>query len=188
MYRQIRLNTDKDNQAVSCWETKDNRRGRKECRKVFVYNNLAGISSTWEGLARLIRVERYVSVGGKQRHRTAYYISSIRKNNAKYFGLHIRNHWGIENRLHWVKDVSMKEDGSHTACGMAAENISIIRNIVINLFRLNGFDSIKYATEFYANNFKELWRLISCKTINKKNNLTALPLERGYLVNPHLPK
>lgn len=96
------------------------------------------------------------------------YISSIKKNNAKYFGRYIRNHWGIENRLHWVKDVIMKEDTSKTAGRMAAENISILRNIAINLFRLDGFDSIKHATQLYANNFKELWRLISYKPINKK--------------------
>ena len=91
-----------------------------------------------------------------------------RKNNAEYFGTHIRNHWGIENRLHWVKDVSMKEDISKTTGGIATEKISIIRNVAINLFRLNGLDSIKYATQFYANNIKELWRLISCNTINNK--------------------
>lgn len=168
LYKQIRLNTQEDKKAISSWETNETKRGRQEHRKVFVYKNITGISPEWKGLQRLIRVERYVTAGGKKRHETAYYISSIRKNNAKYFGIHIRDHWGIENRLHWVKDVSMKEDTSRTACGMAAENISIIRNIAINIFRLNGFDSIKYATQFYANNFKELWRLISCKTINKK--------------------
>lgn len=168
MYQQIRLNTEKEKQAVSFWETKDSQRGRQECRKIFVYKNIEGISSEWTALQRLIRVERYVSVGGKTRHETAYYISSIRKNNAKYFGRYIRNHWGIENRLHWVKDVIMKEDTSKTAGGMAAENISILRNIAINLFRLDGFDSIKHATQLYANNFKELWRLISYKPINKK--------------------
>ena len=61
----------------------------------------------------------------------------------------------------------MKEDISNTAQGMAAENISLIRNIAINLFRLNGFDSIKYTTQFYANNFKELWGLMSYNTIIK---------------------
>lgn len=62
----------------------------------------------------------------------------------------------------------MKEDISKTTGGIATEKISIIRNVAINLFRLNGLDSIKYATQFYANNIKELWRLISCNTINNK--------------------
>ena len=57
----------------------------------------------------------------------------------QYFSYkNIRNHWGIENRLHWVKDVCMNEDKSQTISGMAAENISILQNIVINLFRTNG--------------------------------------------------
>ena len=73
------MNTEKDKQAISSWETKDTRRGREEYRNVFVYKNIVGISSEWEGLQRLIRVERYVTVGGKKRHETAYYISSIER-------------------------------------------------------------------------------------------------------------
>jgi len=168
LYQQIRLNTVKEKKAISISQTIDTKRGRKEYRKVFLYKNIEGISSQWQGLKRLIRVERYVSIGGNERHETAYYISSIRKNKAAYFATHIRNHWGIENRLHWVKDVCMKEDTSKTAKGMAAENISILRNITINLFRTNGFDSIKCATQCYANNFKELWSIIAYNTTKNK--------------------
>jgi len=135
-----------------------------ECRKVLVYKNIKGISKEWIALKTLIRVERKVTCKGIDRQETAYYISSLPTGKAEIFAKHIRNHWGIENRLHWVKDVSMKEDQSKTAKGHAAENISILRNIAINLFRTNGFDSIKYATQFYANNVKELWRIISSNT------------------------
>ncbi len=98
---------------------------------------------------------------GKTRksHETAYYISDVRSNKAAYFARHIRAHWGIENRLHWVKDVVLKEDGSKIKKGAAPENFSIMRNIVCNIFRANGLDSIKYAIELYANKFKELFEL-----------------------------
>lgn len=162
------MNTQEDKLAVDISEETTNKRGRMESRKTFVYNNIEGILPEWVGLKRIIRVERLVVCQGKKRHETAYYISSLQSNNAQKFARHIRAHWGIENRLHWVKDVSMKEDSSKTAKGKAAENISIMRNIVINIFRANGFDSIKEATQLYANNPKELLNLINCKTRNKK--------------------
>jgi len=137
-----------------------------EIRKTFVYKNLSGISEQWTALRlkRLIRVERYVSCKKQQRHETAYYMSDLCSNKAVLFAKHIRNHWGIENRLHWVKDVILKEDESGIKTGMAAENISIIRNIVCNIFRSNGFQSIKYAIELHANDFKKLFELINSKT------------------------
>ena len=110
----------------------------------------------------------------KVTHETAYYISSFRSNKASFFAKHIRKHWGIlvlctkyavENRLHWVKDVSMNEDKSKTISGMAAENISILRNIVINIFRSNGHDSIKYAMEVCNNNLKKILGLMNCKSM-----------------------
>lgn len=162
------MNTEEDKLAVDISEETTHKRGRLEYRKTFVYKNIEGISPEWIGLKRLIRVERLVVCQGEKRHETAYYISSLQSNNAEKFAYHIRAHWGIENRLHWVKDVSMKEDSSKTAKGKAAENISIMRNIAINIFRANGFDSIKETIQLYANDFKGLLNLINCKTKNKR--------------------
>ncbi|MDR1339916.1 MAG: transposase, partial [Prevotellaceae bacterium] len=95
---------------------------------------------------------------------TAYFISDVRSNKARFFAQHIRNHWAIENSLHWIKDVILNGDKSKTTGGMAAENISIIRNIVINLFRLNGYTSLKYAIELCMNDFKKLLALTDFKS------------------------
>jgi predicted transposase YbfD/YdcC len=121
------------------------------------------ISVEWLGLKRLVRVERTVWTKKKQTHETTYYISDIRSNKASFFAKHICNHWGIENKLHWVKDAIINEDGSRTTKGLAAENISILRNIAIHLFRTTGYTSIKYAIELYANNFKKPIKLTTCK-------------------------
>ncbi|NDV84985.1 ISAs1 family transposase [Bacteroides sp. 51] len=164
LYNQTCVNTSDEQRAISICEETTCKRGRVEYRKVLLYKDISGISEQWVGLKRLIRVERTVTCKGKQRRETAYYITSLATRKAEVVAKHIRNHWGIENRLHWVKDVSMKEDKSKTAKGYAAENISILRNIAINLFRTNGFDSIKHATQFYANNVKELWRIITSNT------------------------
>ncbi len=161
LLRQIQINTSQSSSCIDSCVNETKARGRTEIRKVFIYKNLEGISNDWVGLKRLIRVERYVTTKKQQRQETAYYISNIVSNKADKFARHIQNHWAIENRLHWVKDVIMKEDNSKTAKGMAAENLSVIRNIVCNIFRSNGYDSIKYATELCANNVKELSELIN---------------------------
>lgn len=168
LLEQLKENTRCDEQSVASCCDKTIKRGRVEIRETFVYKDISGISEEWTGLKRLIRVERSVTCKGKERRETAYYISNIRSNRAEFFAKHIRSHWGIENRLHWVKDVIMKEDDSRIAKGMAAENLSVIRNIVCNLYRSNGFDSIKYAIELYANNFKELFELINSKITKYK--------------------
>jgi predicted transposase YbfD/YdcC len=161
LLKQMRINTAGEQDCMDSCVNETKARGRIEIRKVFIYRNLSGISNQWIGLSRLVRVERYVNSKKRTRHETAYYISDIASNMAGFFAGHIQNHWGIENRLHWVKDVIMKEDSSGTAKGMAAENFSIVRNIVCNIFRSNGYDSIKYAIESCANNVKELFGLIN---------------------------
>lgn len=161
------INTEKEEDSIDFCVNITKHKGRIETRKVFVYKNINLISAGWTNLKRLIRVERTVLTKQKERHQMSYYISDICCDKASFFAAHIQNHWAIENRLHWVKDVIMKEDACKTTRGMAAENFSIIRNITCNLFRSNGLDSIKYAMELYANNVKELMCLI-----NSKKNIT----------------
>jgi predicted transposase YbfD/YdcC len=163
LHEQVQANTSQESSCIDSHRETARHGGRIETRKTFVYRDVSGISSEWIEVKRLIRIERYVSKKGGQTHETAYFISDVRSNKARFFARHIRNHWSIENRLHWIKDVILNEDGSRTAGGMAAENISVIRNIAINLFRLNGYTSIKYAIELFTNDFKKLLTLISYK-------------------------
>ncbi len=60
-----------------------------------------------------------------------YYISS-RPANATFFAKAIRQHWGIENQLHWVLDVTFDEDQCRVRTGNAAENFSLIRKMAFN--------------------------------------------------------
>ncbi len=69
----------------------------------------------------------------------------------------IRDHWLIENRLHWVKDVLMNEDQNRIRDHQAAKNVSLIKNIVLNLIKAKGFTSLKDTTQRYAHNIKELY-------------------------------
>lgn len=63
-----------------------------------------------------------------------YYISSA-KLSAKEFGEAVRSHWAIENTLHWVLDVTMREDDSRIRRGDVAENTAGVKHIGLNLFR-----------------------------------------------------
>ncbi len=49
----------------------------------------------------------------------------------------VREHWGIENSLHWVLDMNFRKDESRIRKGHAAENLAIIRKIVLNIIKLN---------------------------------------------------
>ncbi len=95
-------------------------------RTVEVFQNLTGISQEWVGLESLIKVERIGTRAGKAYHQIAYYISSL-VSSANDFAQGIRGHWGIENCLHWVKDVIFNEDHSSIRMGNAPENLSVMR-------------------------------------------------------------
>jgi predicted transposase YbfD/YdcC len=60
-------------------------------------------------------------------------------------------HWGIENRVHWEKDVTLKEDSNGISKGQAPENLSLLKSMALNIARRSGFLSMKDATMAFAN-------------------------------------
>ncbi len=137
----------------------DKTRGRITCRIVNVFNDLSSIALDWVGLKSLIQVERIGIRQGKPYQQTNYYISSL-ATSAIEFASAIQSHWGIENRLHWVKDVIFGEDTSPLKDFNAATNWSIIRNIVINIARHNGYNSLIKAERFLSHDIERLFSLL----------------------------
>lgn len=134
-------------------------RGRTTCRLVSVFAPLYDIDKSWIGAKSLIQVERIGIRSRKQYLQTNYYISSALL-KATTFAEGIRQHWGIENRLHWVKDVIFGEDAAPISNYNAATNWSIIRNIAINTARMYGYDSLTKAQRFLAHDIDKLFLLL----------------------------
>lgn len=112
--------------------------GRVERRACAVLGDLSLLdkAADWSGLRSLVRIqaERFHKASGKTEQETRYYISSLRPDAARLNGL-IRQHWGIENKLHWVLDVAFNEDHSRKRVGHAAQNFSVLNRIALNLLK-----------------------------------------------------
>jgi predicted transposase YbfD/YdcC len=134
-------------------------KGRTEYRCVTVSDAVSIISNDWKGLKQVVSIHRITRHKGKIREENAYFISSL-KTNALEYAEGIRSHWEIENSLHWVKDVTLKEDASKIIVGNAPENISTIKNIAINIFRRNEYKNIANGMRLVANDIKKLMKLI----------------------------
>lgn len=157
LYQQIQLNTQTTPTSVDV--TVERTRDRYTQRTVSVFDNLSGISNEWVGLQRLLKVERTGTRGSKPYHQIVYYISSLDLTAAE-FAQGIRGHWGIENRLHWVKDVVLQEDKSRIRQGNAPANFSLIRSLVITILRHNGYASITQAQRFISHNLPQIFLLL----------------------------
>lgn len=125
-------------------------KGRTELRSITVSDKLEGISNQWIGLNQLISIHRIVNTKGNKTEETAYFISS-KQSNAFVYNEGIRLHWAIENSLHYVKDVTLKEDASKIRTGNAPQNISTIKNISINILRKNQYNNMAQAMRLVAN-------------------------------------
>ena len=163
LYEQIELNTNVSKCLDSDTTTEKNR-GRLEIRKVEVFDDLCNIDTQkdWIGLKRIVKVTRKTTIlkSKKESIDISYYISSI-KLSAKDYNEGIRSHWSIENSLHYVKDVTFKEDESLIHKGNAPEFFSIVRNMAINSFRKLNLDSIRQGIRLFGGKIEELGRLIS---------------------------
>lgn len=122
-------------------ETVDGDHGRIETRRVWVTDQLddwlkAEQRQRWAGLKSVAVVETTREVPLKPTSiERRYFICSLAGTDAERMAQIIRGHWSVENRLHWVLDVSFAEDQSRQRKDHSAENFSRLRRIALNLLR-----------------------------------------------------
>ena len=102
-----------------------------------------GGPADWPKCKSIGLVDSLRKVGDKESNfERRYYISS-RALTAEQLAVAVRGHWGVENRLHWVLDVSFGEDASTVRKDNAPQNLSLLKKIVLNLIRLDTTDKTK---------------------------------------------
>jgi predicted transposase YbfD/YdcC len=118
------------------YETVEKGHGRIETRRYFTTYDTGWLAAgkKWRGLKMIGMVESEREIGDSKSVERRYYIGSL-ENNAKVFGVAVRNHWAIENKLHWSLDVMFREDDSRIRIGNAAENMAILRHMALNILR-----------------------------------------------------
>jgi len=104
--------------------------GRVEKRTVTTSTWLNEYHRAWPQLSQVIRVERERRIKGETTVEVSYYITSLDRTraDAARLGALIRAHWGIENRLHYVRDVTWGEDASRVRKGSSPELLAALRN------------------------------------------------------------
>jgi predicted transposase YbfD/YdcC len=127
--------------------TTDKGHGRIESRTLKLTSVSTGIGFPHAQLAIQLTRKTRPAGGGKRRTETVYGVTDLTYDQATAPQVSdaIRAHWGIENRVHWVRDVTFSEDLSQIRTGRGPAVMAILRNLAISLHRLTGASNIAAA-------------------------------------------
>lgn len=117
--------------------TKEKGHGRVEQRYYYhapLPDSLQPFAKQWQGLATIGQAISITWRDGKEVSDVRYYISSLSL-GVKRFAQAVRGHWGIENSLHWVLDVTMHEDQSRIRKDHGPENFALLRRLAVSLVK-----------------------------------------------------
>jgi predicted transposase YbfD/YdcC len=120
-------------------ETQESGHGRKEYRKYTVLYDIEGVASRteWAGMRVIGQCYREREVNGKKSEEMHYFIGSFVGGAATY-GKALRDHWRIENQLHWQLDVVFGEDANQVSQRRSAENLATLRRMALAMLRRAG--------------------------------------------------
>ena len=114
--------------------TTERNRGRDERREYYVAPAPPHLKAIWKDIQTIGMVYRYRHENDTIHEETMFFISSLPPRVRKLAG-HLRSHWGIENSLHWVLDVTFREDDSRIRKGNGPEISSMFRKLALNILQ-----------------------------------------------------
>jgi predicted transposase YbfD/YdcC len=125
--------------------------GRVE-RRQLISTTLFNNDLNWPGVKQVCKIIRRRTRRGKTTTEIVYAITSVGRDraNAKTLLKWNRGHWGIENRLHWIRDETFGEDRCRVRKGSAPQLLAAIRNLSINWLRSRGIDTIAKALRHHG--------------------------------------
>ena len=154
LYRQLKKLPWARIPAVSAVSTDHGRRARRTIR--------AALAPAWigfDGAAQVAQLRRTVTKNGKKTVEVVYLITSDRHADPATLAAWARRHWEIENRLHWVRDVTYQEDKSLVRTG-SAPRVMATGSLAISLLRLDGQTNIAAANRHHARDPQRTLKLL----------------------------
>jgi hypothetical protein len=132
--------------------------GRRERRTLKVTTALNEYLD-WPGVAQVGQVESVVEQDGKISRETRYFITSVPRQLGGASRLLVwgRGHWSIENRSHYVRDVTLGEDASRIRKGSGPEIMAALRNAAVGFLRLTGATNIAETVRRNASQVRALF-------------------------------
>lgn len=118
-------------------ETTEKGHGRIETRIVTSCGQLDWMSQRkrWFGLRSIVQVQSTRIIGGKTTRENRYYLTSLAAEDVRKIARVIRDHWSIENQVHWTLDVAFNEDRCRVRRNNAPANLAVVRQITLNMLK-----------------------------------------------------
>jgi predicted transposase YbfD/YdcC len=141
--------------AMSSVSTDHGRRARRTIK--------AALAPAWigfDGAAQVAQLRRTVTKKGKKTVEVVYLITSDRSASPETLAAWVRRHWHIENKLHWVRDVTYQEDKSLVRTGNAPRVMASLRSLAISILRLDGHKNIAAANRHHARDPQRTLKLL----------------------------
>ena len=112
--------------------------GRQEVRRCYAFNQLDCLHAPerWPDLKSFAVIASERTIQGKTAMEHRFYISSLSADAAQ-LNRAVRQHWRVENSLHWCMDVAFSDDQMRARTGNAAHNFAVMRHFALNLIRLD---------------------------------------------------
>jgi predicted transposase YbfD/YdcC len=124
-------------EGMQRYQTLDTGHGRIETRTYYAFPvpEDSELRKKWRDLETFVMRISYRTTKGKTSREVHYMISDLPADQVVRIGQSFRSHWAIENKLHWVLDVSLGEDDNRTRRGNGAKNLGKLRRLALSLIR-----------------------------------------------------